>query len=524
MSESIPNSSVKPTSGKISGSTNKRAGILHYLALALLVALAFGSLLRSEVIWSEYDQVKRSSFPEMSSWTDAWTLEAIRMDDPITLTSYFLEQAIPLNPMITQRAINLFLHFIAAVIFLNLLQALKLPGAFLATLLFALHPVAVQTLLWPGYRHEIIGLLLIMIALHFGIRNKSRLDWVLFFVIGSIAALSHPSGLLVPLVMAGIIALRRKKLTLESFNPILPLLLSCLFIGMWIDPILLQFPEGTSIADRSYFLSQSMYFHIRQAFLPIKLDLFYPAVIAGSNSKSGTMALLPFLLFVPMYVLIFLNIKKHWAKALGVGLTGFLLALLYGLLQAGSFLDGSLALEDHTLYIAVPAIAALSITGLIALVNRADLSVRILTRIALGLVAIGFFAVSATFSFQVSDTTQMWKRLSEKWPESWIPEAAYLEEALKASPPLLSVNQVIISRQSILEKNPSLVRLRQKLAYSYAQEGQLTNAIREYNRILREENIEQDILEETATFFRRMDMTREFEEANKRIQQLPKND
>ena len=79
--------------------TPPRARHRAYLSLIALVLGVFSPLLTSDVLWSDYDSVARSPFQSMDSWQQAWTLDSIRQNDPITITSYFLEQAIPLpNP------------------------------------------------------------------------------------------------------------------------------------------------------------------------------------------------------------------------------------------------------------------------------------------------------------------------------------------------------------------------------------------------------------------------------------------
>ena len=106
----------------------------------------FGSMLQSTVLWSEYDIVERSSYQSMERWQDAWTLDAIRRENPVSVTSYFLEQSIPLNPALTHRLINLLLHVLASLLLLRVLEALQFSGAFITALIFALHPALSQTL------------------------------------------------------------------------------------------------------------------------------------------------------------------------------------------------------------------------------------------------------------------------------------------------------------------------------------------------------------------------------------------
>ena len=125
------------------------AGWLSYLIVAILIAASFSPLLLSDLLWTSHDQIVRSGFQEMDTWTDAWTIDSIRRDDPITITSFFAEKLIPLPTPAVHRAVNIVIHILAALALIKVIDALKLFGARFAALLFALHPATVQTLFWP---------------------------------------------------------------------------------------------------------------------------------------------------------------------------------------------------------------------------------------------------------------------------------------------------------------------------------------------------------------------------------------
>ena len=105
---------------------SKPAGWLAYIVLVLLTVISYSPIFLSSLAWSEYDQVERSPYQSMEVWTEAWALEMIRTEDPITLSSYFIEQKIPLEPSDVHHAINLLLHITAAILLLKNLEALKL--------------------------------------------------------------------------------------------------------------------------------------------------------------------------------------------------------------------------------------------------------------------------------------------------------------------------------------------------------------------------------------------------------------
>src|SRR4051812_6231627 len=71
---------------------------------------------------------------------------------PLTLSSFWLEwRAFGLHPF-GYHAVNLILHLASALILWRLLRYLKIPGAYVAAFLFAVHPLCVASAGWIAER------------------------------------------------------------------------------------------------------------------------------------------------------------------------------------------------------------------------------------------------------------------------------------------------------------------------------------------------------------------------------------
>ena len=481
------------------------ARLRAYFALVAVVLLVFSPLFMSDVLWSEYDSVERTAFQSMDNWQQAWTLDSIRQNDPITISSYFLEQAISLPTAAVHRGINLLLHILAAILLLKNLELLKLPAAFSAALIFALHPASIQTLFWAGYRTEIVSLILILSALYFGSRNASNRDYILTIVLTAIACLIHPAAFAIPVILALVILNQKHSIRAHSFNRVLPLLCLCLFLAVWTStgstPI--EAADAPNTTDRLNHAGQNMAHFTRQALVPINSALFH-RFHKGANYEIGAqMSLLPFLLFVPFFILIAVNIKKSWSRAILLGLCSYLLLLVYGISQDGHFIDGTLAHEDHGLYVALPMILALVITAFGRLIYNMGVAGKPLWVMGCSLLLLIEISLTTAFAYSLSEPTRMWTTMSERWPDAWQPKVALvdrIEQSDSEEEPLYTNAELVKLLETILEKRPDLVDKRQQLARIFAAEGQRTNALREYKRILRETRPDDEFLEEAARF------------------------
>ena len=497
----------------------KPAGWLAYTVLVLLTVASYSPIFLSGLSWSEYDQVERSPYQSMEVWTDSWLPEIIRAEDPITLSSYFIEQKIPFAQPATHHAINLLLHITAAILLLKNLEALKLSAAFSAALVFALHPTALQTIFWSGYREELIGLILILAALYFGIQNRNSKDFFLLTMICVIAYISHPAALVLPLLLGLCIFYQSGSFKPIEYNRLLPLLCLALFIGVWT--------QGTSatteleLGERFGISAQNLYFYLKQALFPFESALFYPYDQTREFNVGATSNFLPFLLFIPLYILVAINFRKSWARGLLLGLTAYLLLMLYGLSQAGAFIDGSRALEDHLQYVALPIITALVICLAGGIVRSIDVKGKILWRLGFTLIVGIQVFITATYAYALSDRAQMWYNLSEQWPDSALPKYALIDTIEKSGgvSNILNRNETIEIIEDILDQQPDSIELRKKLARIYRNEGQSTNALRQYKRILRDSEPNDEFLLEAAELYDRIGLSWDAKNARGRITQ-----
>ncbi|MEO0510169.1 MAG: hypothetical protein AAF065_09955 [Verrucomicrobiota bacterium] len=494
----------------------RKTGIKGYLTIILLGVLAFAPIFMSELLWTEYDSVERSVYQSMEDWTDAWTLENIRYEDPITISSFFAENVLPIPAAQVHRAINLLLHLTAAFLLLKILEALELAGALAASLVFTLHPVVLQTLFWPGYRNELVGLILIFLSVYFGIKNRNATDFVAMLLISALAAMVHSAALTIPLIIFFCILYRKDNFRLEDYNRLLPVFCLLVLIGVWTHAEVKaeELEEGVTFP---ILVGGNLYHYIRQSLVPLQLALFHPFRGGIGFSVGATNSLLPVLLFVPFYILIAVNYRQRWARGLLLGLSSFLLLLIYGLTQTGRFIDGTMAKEDHAAYIALPAIIALVICGLSSFFKRFGSSGKRIGTIAISLFLMIQISVTAGFSYAVSDTQTLWKNISEQWPDSWVPKVAFLQTAQSNEDTGLNERNLIRLLESILEQSPDLHRERILLARSYLKLGQSRNALREYRRVLRDTDPSNEFLEEAAQVLDNQGLQWEATNARERI-------
>jgi tetratricopeptide (TPR) repeat protein len=489
----------------------------EYLTLIFLTICCHAPVLQSGLLWAEYDQVERSSFQSIETLTEVWTSSKYLKDDPITLSSYFLEQALPLPTSVVHHSINLLLHIFSVVILFKILTTLKLPAAFCASLVFALHPCALQTIFWSGYRTEIVALTLLLISILTGIINKGVKGFIGLMSVCLIAYWLHPANLFLPIIIGFCIFYQKTTFELKDYNRLLPLIFLAFFVGVFVHSkeAGIQYYIGEQINISAH----NLFFFLKQALFPTILALFHPIQDSNNLRFGAIINLLPFLFLAVCYLIVIPNYKKLWARGLLLGLSSYILLSIYSLGSYGSFIDGTPAQVSYNQHIALPAIICTVICSLGAVARKMRTSGSILWWFGFGLLILIQFSFTTLYARSLSNRAQMWYNISEQWPNSLLPKLALLHTTHNsdAGSKLLTQNQSIDLLENILQQQPSLISERKLLARIYRKLGQNTNAIRHYKHILRETEPNNKFLSEAADFYDSLTLNWEADKARQRI-------
>lgn len=521
MYEATPDPDTAPVEAPKSQRRKKESATpREYALLFTLVLFAFGPLLLSTDLWNKNDPATKSGFHEISSWTEAWTPEMIRKYDPFSLSSYFLESYLPLDPAFTHRAINLALHLLAVCLLWSLLRKLRLKSTGLAVLLFAVHPAIIPVLLWPGHRHVILGFIIMITLLNLAQDKLNLRRYLLLMALYMIGLLTHKHLLFLPLIFALITYSKDYPTRLNQYNWILPILCLNLFVGVWLFS-----KDGLEVtrfvlSEWSFESGHYMQHLLTQSFIPDELIFYKPLPQNITYSVNTGINLAPFLLFPPFIVLGVLNRQRQWARNLLLGVISYILLVIPVISRTGSFIDGTPAFELFAYYTPLSILCVSCAFALHKLSSKLGITMGMLRIVALYTTAGIFSIFSFTFALEVRNPQNMWQSIARQWPESSQAQIAYLESIVSQENNELRKDKLILMMQALLEKEPDRLEIRKLMARTMQEANQPNNALREYRRILREGTDDIAFMEEAADFLEFRNLSFEAEKVRQRIQQL----
>jgi protein O-mannosyl-transferase len=147
------------------------------MAIAALVLITVGLYLptfRSGFIWDDADYVTANPWVRgTSTILDIWFSHSTPQYYPVTFTSFWLEHKLwGLDPA-GYHVVNVLLHAADAVLLYLVMRALSRRLAFAVALVFAIHPIQVETVAWITERKNLLAVLFFLLAVRSWLRYET---------------------------------------------------------------------------------------------------------------------------------------------------------------------------------------------------------------------------------------------------------------------------------------------------------------------------------------------------------------
>ncbi len=278
-------------------SESKRSQRIWLFSLILIAAtaLAYFPAWTGKPIWD--DNIHMTP-PGLRSWHglfEIWTgLSARPQYYPLVHTVFWIEQKLWGDSVLPHHLLNVLLHALSAIVLLQILVRLKIPGAWLAAGLFALHPVQVESVAWISeLKNTLSGFFFfcsIRTYLNFDEtrRPSSYIGSLVLFVFGLMC-----KTVIAPLPAIILVVLWWKRGQLRVRHDVAPLLpffsigIAAGLFTAWVERNFIgaQGPNfQLSIWQRGFIAARDFWFYLFKLSWPAKLTFIYPRWQIGTQS------------------------------------------------------------------------------------------------------------------------------------------------------------------------------------------------------------------------------------------------
>jgi tetratricopeptide (TPR) repeat protein len=383
-------------------------------------------------------------------------------------------------------AANVLLHAANVLLIWIILRHLRIPGAWLAALLFAVHPVNVASVAWISEQKNTLSMLFFALSILCYLRfdEENERYWYGFSLAAFLLALlSKAAVVMLPVVLLGCVWWLRGRLRSRDWLRAAPFFALSILLGLttvWFQyhrALNGQVVRASGLFSRLAVAGLAPWFYLSKAVLPLDLCMVYPQWNPAAWGWSGW---LPGIALAGGVALLWWK-RDGWGRPLLFGF-GYFVVMLFPVL---GFFDQSFhqysMVADHWQYYSIAGVAALAAAGAVALGSRLHREQLQVVGPVAGVVVIVLGTLSWQRCLVFRDQETLFRDNLLHNPLAWV--AHYnLGVALAQTG---KTGEAIAHYEQALRIKPGFVEVHYNLGMALAQTGKTGEAIAHFEQALR---------------------------------------
>jgi tetratricopeptide (TPR) repeat protein len=460
---------------------------LFILVIATATILAYRPAWNGGFIWDDDAYITNN---ELLSAPDGlrriwFSFDSPSQYFPLVYTTFRLEHALwGLNPA-GYHWVNLLLHVANALLVWWVLLRLRVPGAWLASAIFALHPVHVESVAWITERKNVLMGLFFLSALLAWIAfidQATRRRWffyILSLILYALALSAKTTACTLPVALLLTLWLLKKSIDRRRILQLVPFVLLGLAAGLltiWWE----RYHQGTHGAlfalmpiERVLIASHAVWFYAAKLIWPVNLTFIYPRWTIDSTQP------LDFVWLVAAAIAaaaIYLG-RRYLGRSLEIAVLFFVATLspVLGFIMLYTFRYTFVA--DHYQYLASIGPIAVISAGVMALAKKVESARQVIFMAAICLLtALGMLTWRQSHMY--ADIERLWRTTIVRNPGCWMAHNNLgVVLAQKGR-----IDEAIAHYQTTLQMQPDYSDADYNLGNALLEKGQIDEALRHCER------------------------------------------
>jgi protein O-mannosyl-transferase len=400
-------------------------------ALILVLALAcYGPALHGGLVWDDDGHVTSPELRSLSGLAQIWfNVHATQQYYPLLHSVFWAEHLLWGDATLGYHLANVLEHAAGAFLLILVLRRLGLPGACLAGILFAVHPVCVESVAWISEQKNTLSLVLYLLAalayLRFdgerGGAGARRFYW-LASLLFAMALLTKTVTATLPAALLVVFWWKRGRLEWRrDVMPLLPWFAAGAASGLftaWVERTIIG-AEGTafdlSIVERVLLAGRVIWFYLGKLLWPAHLVFVYPRWDVGAEAPGWA----GYLLLAATVTAALWGCQRRSRGALAAWLfyVGSLFPAL-GFFNVYPFVFSYVA--DHFQYLASMGVMAAASCGAVLLLDRSAPRARAAGWGFVSVVVAALAVLSNLQSRTYADEPTLYRATLERNPGCWM--------------------------------------------------------------------------------------------------------
>ncbi len=393
--------------------------------LLAAVVVAYIPTYRAGFVWNDSDYVTAPPLRSLEGLGKIWTkLGATEQYYPALHTAFWIQHRLWGDSPLGYHLTTVVMHALAALLLWRVLLMLGVRGAWMGSMLFALHPVCVESVAWIAEQKNTLSLLLYLAAALAYLRHRHSPSPLRYGVATGIflaALLSKSVCATLPAALLVVLWWQRGRITWQDVRPLVPWFIAGAAFGLfsaWVEHTIVG-AKGESFdlgwAARFALSGKIVWFYLGKLLWPADLIFIYPN---WTIDASDAAAWIPFVGTLALLTAAWLY-RRHNRAPLAALL--FFLGSLFpvmGFMNVYGFNFSYVA--DHWQYLPCIGPLALAGAGLSHLSEMGRQSGRILIRVGSGALLIALGTLSWRQSESYRDVETLYRETLARNPDSWM--------------------------------------------------------------------------------------------------------
>jgi tetratricopeptide (TPR) repeat protein len=471
--------------------------ILGTLVLAGLVILVYFPALKGGFIWDDDDFLTQNPLISAPDGLRRLWLTAQSPDYwPLTYTTLWLEWRIWGMNAAGYHATNVLMHIAESLILWAILRRLRIPGAFLAALFFALHPVNVESVAWITQRKNLVAMLFFLLSILCFLETDPGAPpgpirpglgrWYVFSLLAfALAMLGKGSVAPLPVVLLGITWWHRRIVASDwiRISPFFAVAATLTAANIWFQSHSYVHFRNAGFVERMLGAAAALWFYAGKAIWPANLCFIYPQWSIHMDDIRWWIPLLAAVGATAGLWGLGRRTSSVWGRAAFFAWLYFcvMLAPVLGFTDVAFMLYSLVA--DHYQHLALIAVTTLAAAGLVSWVGRlpplASQAGLALCALIAGLLGALTMRQSGTYR----DSQTLYTTTIERNPGCWLAQNNLANDLAKIPG---RMQEALAHYEEALRINPNYAKAHNNLANALAAiPGRMQEAISHYEEALR---------------------------------------
>jgi tetratricopeptide (TPR) repeat protein len=404
--------------------------LIFAVVLTGVTILAYRPAWHGGFLWDDDDYIiKNELLTAPDGWQRIWfSLDSPSQYFPFTYSTFRIEHALWGLNTTGYHWVNLLLHVGSALLVWAVLARLRVPGAWLAAAIFALHPVQVESVAWITERKNVLMgffFLLTLLAWIVFVDERTRRPWLFYclaLVCYVLALSAKATACTLPAALFLILWLQKKPITMRRVIQILPFVVLGIGMGLlvvWWE----RYHQGTnrglftflSPIERILVASRAVWFYVSKVFWPSNLTFIYPR---WNISPANLIDYIWLVAGIAACVAIYFS-RRYFGRSVEVAAAFFVATLtpVLGFVMLFTFRYTFVA--DHYQYLACIGPIALASAGIVNLSDKFAQYRGVIVSVAL-LVVASLGTLTWRQSATYTDIETLWRTTLARNPECWM--------------------------------------------------------------------------------------------------------